>query len=46
MKRDYANYQASYKVDGTVFTAGTHLTTSMNELPSARNSDYSAFGGR
>ena len=43
MKRDYANYTASYKVEGTVFTAERTLTTSMDELPSARNSDYSAF---
>src|ERR1700757_1130917 len=43
MKRDYAHYDASYKVEGTVFTAERGLTTSMNELPSSRNSDYSAF---
>jgi len=30
MKRDYANYQASYKVDGAVFTAERDLTTTMN----------------
>jgi tetratricopeptide (TPR) repeat protein len=43
MKRDYAHYEASYKVDGTVFTAERTLTTSVNELPAARNSDYGAF---
>ncbi len=43
MKRDYANYSATYKVEGTVFTAERDLTTSMNELPAARNSDYTAF---
>jgi len=43
MKRDYAHYEASYKVDGTVFTAERDLTTSINELPAARNSDYMAF---
>ena len=43
MKRDYANYAATYKVDGTVFTAERDLTTSMNELPAERNSDYTAF---
>jgi len=43
MKRDYANYTASYKVEGAVFTAERDLTTSLNELPSERNSDYSAF---
>jgi tetratricopeptide (TPR) repeat protein len=43
MKRDYAHYEASYKVEGNIFTAERTLTTSMNELPSARNNDYSAF---
>ena len=43
MKRDYANYSATYKVDGAVFTAERDLTTSMNELPAERNSDYTAF---
>jgi tetratricopeptide (TPR) repeat protein len=43
MKRDYAHYEASYKADGNIFTAERSLTTSINELPAARNSDYSAF---
>jgi tetratricopeptide (TPR) repeat protein len=43
MKRDYAHYEASYKADGNVFTAERKLTTSMNELPAVRNSDYTAF---
>ncbi len=43
MKRDYARYEASYKVEGTVFTAERDLTTSINEVPAARNSDYIAF---
>jgi len=43
MKRDYAHYDASYKVEGNVFTASRLLVTSMNELPSARASDYLAF---
>lgn len=43
MKRDYAHYDASYKVDGTVFTAERTLVTSIDELPSARASDYLAF---
>lgn len=42
-KRDYAQYEASYKVDGTVFTAERTLTTSIDELPSSRASDYLAF---
>jgi tetratricopeptide (TPR) repeat protein len=43
MKRDYANYQATYKVEGNVFTAERKLVTSVDELPSARASDYLAF---
>jgi tetratricopeptide (TPR) repeat protein len=43
MKRDYARYEARYKVEGTVFTAERDLTTSINEVPAARNSDYIAF---
>lgn len=43
MKRDYAHYDASYKVDGSVFTAERTLVTSIDELPSARANDYLAF---
>jgi len=43
MKRDYGHYEASYKVDANVFTADRTLVTSMNELPSARASDYISF---
>lgn len=43
MKRDYGNYEATYKVDGNIFTAKRTLLTSMNELPSARATDYIAF---
>ena len=43
MKRDYGHYEARYKVEGNVFTAERTLVTSMNELPSARASDYLAF---
>src|SRR5260370_42327829 len=43
MRRDYARYEARYKVEGTVFTAERNLTTTINELPAARNSDYIAF---
>jgi len=43
MKRDYAHYEASYKVEGNVFTASRTLVTSLDELPSARSSDYLAF---
>ncbi len=43
MKRDYGHYQVTYKTEGNVFTAERTLATSMNELPSARASDYIAF---
>src|SRR5262249_38375484 len=43
MKRDYAQYEASYKVEGTVFTAERRLVTEERELPAARVSDYLAF---
>src|SRR5438874_3533805 len=43
MKRDYAHYEATYKVESNVFTASRTLVTSMDELPSARSSDYLAF---
>jgi tetratricopeptide (TPR) repeat protein len=43
MKRDYAHYDASYKVEGNLFTAERTLVTSMNELPPARVNDYLAF---
>jgi tetratricopeptide (TPR) repeat protein len=43
MKRDYAHYDANYKVEGDVFTAERTLVTSRDELPSTRASDYLAF---
>ena len=43
MKRDYAQYDASYKVEGTVFTAERRLETEVRELPATRASDYLAF---
>ncbi len=43
MKRDYGRYEVTYKTDSNVFSAERTLTTSMNELPSARASDYIAF---
>ncbi len=42
-KRDYGNYESSYKVEGSVFTADRKLTVSVAELPSARVQDYLAF---
>jgi len=43
LKRDYAQYDASYKVDGDVFTAGRKLTLFQDELPAARTEDYESF---
>jgi Flp pilus assembly protein TadD len=43
LKRDYAEYQATYKVEGTVFRAGRQLTLRQDELPAARAPDYASF---
>jgi tetratricopeptide (TPR) repeat protein/transglutaminase-like putative cysteine protease len=43
VKRDYAEYQATYKLDGTTFTAARTLTMRQQELPAPRASDYLAF---
>ncbi len=43
VKRDYAEYQATYKLDGTTFTAARTLTMRQVELPLPRASDYRAF---
>jgi len=43
LKRDYAEYQASYKVENGVFTAGRQLTLHQDELPAARTADYLSF---
>ena len=43
LKRDYAQYQANYKVDGGTFTAGRTLTLRQDELPVARAADYESF---
>ena len=43
MKRDYAEYAASYKVDGSTFTAERVLLMRGRELPATRTSDYLAF---
>jgi len=43
LKRDYAEYQATYKLEGNVFTAGRTLTLHQDELPVARASDYESF---
>ncbi len=43
LKRDYAEYQATYKIEGGVFTAGRKLTLRQDELPVSRASDYESF---
>jgi tetratricopeptide (TPR) repeat protein len=43
LKRDYAAYEATYKVDGGVFTASRKLTLRQDELPVARAADYESF---
>jgi hypothetical protein len=36
LKRDYAEYEATYKIEGNVFTAGRKLTLRQDELPVSR----------
>ena len=43
LKRDYAEYQATYGVEGNTFTAGRKLTLREDELPVARAGDYESF---
>ncbi len=43
VKRDYADYQATYKLEGTTFTAARTLTMRQDELPAPRGADYQAF---
>ena len=43
MKRDYAGYEAVYKVDAGTFTATRKLVLRQAELPAARASDYASF---
>jgi tetratricopeptide (TPR) repeat protein len=43
VKRDYAEYQATYKLDGTTFTATRTLDMRQDELPVSRAPDYQAF---
>ena len=43
LKRDYADYQATYKIEGNVFTAGRTLNLRQGELPASRASDYASF---
>jgi len=41
--RDYANYQATYKVENGFFTAARILTLNQDDLPVARAGDYESF---
>ena len=43
LKRDYAEYEATYKVDAGVFAAGRKLVLRQDELPVARAADYESF---
>lgn len=43
MKRDYGEYTASYKAEGTQFVAERQLVTTASELPRDRSADYEAF---
>ena len=43
LKRDYAQYEATYHLENGVFTAGRKLTMSQDELPVSRAADYQSF---
>jgi tetratricopeptide (TPR) repeat protein len=43
LKRDYAEYEATYKLDGNIFTATRKLALRQDELPVARASNYASF---
>jgi tetratricopeptide (TPR) repeat protein len=43
LKRDYAEYAATYDVQGDVFSATRKLTLRQDELPVARAEDYESF---
>jgi tetratricopeptide (TPR) repeat protein len=43
LKRDYAEYQATYKLEGNIFTASRSLTMRQDEIPAPRATDYGAF---
>src|SRR6202050_161172 len=43
LKRDYAEYEAKYRVEGDVFAAGRKLILRQDELPLARSADYESF---
>jgi len=43
LRRDYAQYDATYKLEGTTFTAARTLTMRQDEIPATRSTDYQAF---
>ena len=43
LKRDYAEYQATYSLNTTTFTASRTLTLRDDQLPAARAMDYHSF---
>ena len=43
LKRDYAEYQATYTLNGSTFTAARTLIVHNDELPSSRAMDYHSF---
>ena len=43
LKRDYADYKATYKLEGNTFTASRTLTVRQEELPIPRAEDYQSF---
>jgi len=43
LKRDYGEYQASYKLEGSTFTAERTMVMRERELPATRTGDYLAF---
>jgi tetratricopeptide (TPR) repeat protein len=43
LKRDYAEYRATYALDANIFTASRTLTMRQDELPASRAMDYHSF---
>jgi tetratricopeptide (TPR) repeat protein len=43
LKRDYAEYEATYQLNGNTFTASRTLDLRQGELPTDRGPDYQAF---
>jgi tetratricopeptide (TPR) repeat protein len=43
LKRDYAEYEATYKLEGGTFTAGRVLFLHQDDLPVTRAGDYESF---